>query len=57
MEYEFKNRVAVVSGAGKNLGKQHAKYLASMGAKVLINSISKSCLNVADEIRENGGGS
>jgi NAD(P)-dependent dehydrogenase (short-subunit alcohol dehydrogenase family) len=55
MSDEFKDRVVIISGSGKNLGKSYAKHLASQGAKVLVNGRSDACLMVADEIRSSGG--
>ena len=34
----FANKVAIVTGAGSGLGKSYAKYLASKGAKVVVNN-------------------
>jgi len=34
---DFKDRVAVVTGAGRGLGAEHAKLLASRGAAVVVN--------------------
>ena len=34
---DFKDRVAVVTGAGRGLGAEHAKLLASRGAAVIVN--------------------
>ncbi len=34
---EFKDRVALVTGAGRGLGAEHAKLLASRGAAVIVN--------------------
>ncbi len=36
---DFKNRVAVVTGAGGGLGKQHALLLAELGAAVVVNDL------------------
>ena len=39
MDIEFKGRVAIVTGAGGGLGRQHALALAARGAKVLVNDL------------------
>ena len=39
MEIDFKGRVAIVTGAGGGLGRQHALALAKRGAKVLVNDL------------------
>ena len=37
----FANRVAIVTGAGGGLGRQHALALAARGAKVVVNDFGK----------------
>lgn len=39
MSIDFKGRVAIVTGAGGGLGKQHALALAARGARVLVNDL------------------
>ena len=40
MSRDFKDRVAIVTGAGNGLGKAHAMALAAEGAKVVVNDLS-----------------
>ena len=55
---DLKNKVALVTGAGKGLGKACSVALAEAGAKVIILSRTKSDLNkVAKIIRKTKGSS
>ena len=61
---EFKNKVVVITGAGRGLGRSHALAFAAQGAKVIVND-SGSAVDgtgsgntaqaVADEIAAGGG--
>lgn len=48
---EFTDRVAVVTGAGRGLGAEHAKLLASRGAKVVVNDPGGSVHGTDDGTR------
>jgi NAD(P)-dependent dehydrogenase (short-subunit alcohol dehydrogenase family) len=65
MSLDFKNRVAIVTGAGGGLGRQHALALAARGARVVVNDVggardgsggsSAAADAVVAEIRAAGG--
>jgi NAD(P)-dependent dehydrogenase (short-subunit alcohol dehydrogenase family) len=49
-------RVAIVTGAGGGLGREHALYLARKGARVVVNDLDQDAADkVAAEIRGTGG--
>ena len=44
-------RVAIVTGAGGGLGREHALYLARQGARVVVNDLAQTAADaVAGEI-------
>jgi NAD(P)-dependent dehydrogenase (short-subunit alcohol dehydrogenase family) len=53
---DLEGKVAIVTGAGKGMGKAHSIKLANAGAKVILADISKEeCEKVVDEIKKNNG--
>jgi len=53
---DLSGRVAIVTGGGGGLGRSHAFLLASRGARVVVNDLSRDAAEaVADEIKVAGG--
>ena len=52
----LKNKVAIVTGGGRGIGKGHSLHLAKSGASVLVNDIdSEEAEKVVNEILDEGG--
>lgn len=54
--FNLKDKVALVTGARRGMGRAHALALAKQGAHVVVTDVEKTtCESVAQEIRDNGG--
>lgn len=47
---DFNGRVAIITGAGQGMGREHAKMLASRGARVVVNDLN--AVNAAEAVAE-----
>ena len=53
---ELKDKVAIITGARRGMGKSHALKLAKVGAQVVVSDISQEeCQSVVDEIKKEKG--
>jgi len=53
---DLNGKVAIITGAGKGMGRTHALILAKAGAKVIVSDISlPDCQSVVDEIKKQRG--
>lgn len=54
--FELKDKIALITGARRGMGKSHALALAKQDAKVVVTDISQEeCQKVADKIKSAGG--
>ena len=53
---DLKDKVVIITGARRGMGKSHALVLAKAGAKIVVSDISEEdCQKVVEEIEKNGG--
>lgn len=53
---QLKDKVAIITGARRGMGRTHALTLAEAGAKVIVSDIDEEdCQKVVEEIKEKGG--
>ena len=48
-------RIAIITGAGRGLGREYALLFASEGAKVVVNDLGEAAEEVVGEITAMGG--
>jgi NAD(P)-dependent dehydrogenase (short-subunit alcohol dehydrogenase family) len=51
----LEGKVAIVTGAGRGIGRGHARLLAAEGARVVVNDVDTDADSVVSEINEAGG--
>ncbi len=51
----LEGRVAIITGAARGLGREHALLFAAEGAAVVVNDLGTEAASVVDEIRAAGG--
>jgi len=55
-KFKLNEKVAIVTGARRGMGRSHCLALADLGARVVVSDIDKNdCEKVVEEIREKGG--
>ncbi|MBI2064735.1 MAG: SDR family oxidoreductase [Candidatus Yanofskybacteria bacterium] len=54
--FELKDKIAIVTGARRGMGRTHALALATQGAKLVVTDIdTNECMSVVEEIKTSGG--
>lgn len=53
--FDFQGMTVIVTGSGAGMGREAAKLFASLGANVVVNSLSDSCESAREEIAAAGG--
>jgi NAD(P)-dependent dehydrogenase (short-subunit alcohol dehydrogenase family) len=48
-------RVAIITGAGRGLGREHARLFSAEGARIVVNDLGEVAEEVAAELRAGGG--
>lgn len=50
----LKDKVVIITGSGRGIGKEVALHLAKLGANIVLNSINADLIDLENEIRSNG---